>query len=168
MNERHEHEQYFFDAPTLAWFVAQLEAFDHPCCLCTPTLGRALAQRGKAISLLDIDERFVDVTGFQHFDLTAPRWLGKTFGAIVCDPPFFNVSLHQLVQAVRLLSQHNVEQPLFMTYLKRREAAFLRAFQAFRLRPTGVHCGYETVIASARNTIEVYSNVPHVHPKIAS
>lgn len=159
MNERHEHEQYFFDLPTRAWLAAQVEPFPNPCCLCTPTLGQVLTQHRDDIVILDIDERFAEVPGFHSFDLTAPRWLGQTFGVIVCDPPFFKVSLHQLVQAIRMLSQHSVRQPLLVTYLKRREAAFLRAFQAFQLKPTGVFCGYETVAVSTRNAIEVYSNV---------
>ncbi len=69
MEERHENEQYFFDA-----------------------------------TILDIDERFADVPGYRHFDITRPEWLGIEFGAILCDPPFFNVSFRQLGDALRTLA----------------------------------------------------------------
>jgi len=78
--ERHEHEQYFFDAPTRQWFVDHVADFERPCCLCAPTLGRALAQQRADVRVLDIDERYV--SGFLHFDVMQPRWLGEAFGVI--------------------------------------------------------------------------------------
>lgn len=160
MQERHDREQYFFDARTRDALAAALLPFDDPCCLCCPTLGQALVQRQHRVQILDIDERFADVPGFRHFDITKPDWLGLSFGLIVCDPPFFTVSLRTLVRAIRMLSQHNLAQPLAVTYLKRREAALLQAFGAFALQPTGFRCTYSTVDPSPRNAIELYANVP--------
>ncbi|MEM1093279.1 MAG: hypothetical protein AAGJ10_01630 [Bacteroidota bacterium] len=159
MQERHDREQYFFDASTRDALAHALLPFDQPCCLCCPTLGCELVQRGHHAHVLDIDERFASVPGFRRFDVTKPAWLGLSFGLIVCDPPFFTVSLRTLVRTIRMLSQHNPAQPLAVTYLKRREAALLHAFAAFGLQPTGFRCTYTTVDPSPRNAIELYANV---------
>src|SRR5690349_5948980 len=100
MYELHENEQYFFDEPTLDRLARFLEPWRAPCCLCAPLLGKRLAQRGLAVHVLDIDERFANVRGFQRYDIYRPTWLGVEFGIILCDPPFFNVSLAQLFTAI--------------------------------------------------------------------
>jgi hypothetical protein len=46
MDERHENEQYFFDAPTLERLTDFLSGWENACCLCAPMLGRHLAPRG--------------------------------------------------------------------------------------------------------------------------
>jgi len=159
MKERHEHEQYFFDSPTLDRLVDFVRPFDNPCCLCAPLLGKTLVDCGVNVRILDIDERFADVPGFQHFDLTQPEWLGERFGLIFCDPPFFNVSLRQLSSAIRLLSQHDVQQPLGLTYLHRREAVFLRTFSDLNLQPTDFFPTYTTVAPDPKNDIRLYTNL---------
>lgn len=159
MHENHQREQYFFDAPTIAHLSAFLAAYDHVCCLCAPTLGRALAAAGRAVTLLDLDERFAGVPGFQRYDLYRPAWLGTAFDLLICDPPFFNVSLSQLFSAIRVLARHRFEQPLLVSYLCRRQDNVLGTFAPFALRPTGYRPGYQTVEASERNAIEFYGNL---------
>ena len=159
MHERHEHEQYFFDAPTLARLADVVAQFEHPCCLCAPMLGKALVERGVAVRILDLDERFASLPGFQRYDLHRPEWLGESFGVIVCDPPFFTVSLARLFAALRTLSRNDYRQPLLLSYLRRREAKLLQTFARFRLASTGFFPTYETVQPIEKNEIALYGNV---------
>jgi hypothetical protein len=159
MHELHENEQYFFDQPTLRAVAAFVAGFSKPCCICAPTLAAELAGQGLDVRILDIDRRFEHLPGFRYFDLERPDWLGEEFGLIVCDPPFFNVSLAQLVHAMRVLGRYNDQQPMMISYLVRRQESFLGAFARFGLRPTGYRPGYATVEPVERNAIEFYSNL---------
>lgn len=158
MRENHEREQYFFDADTIDRVAQFAAGFADPCCLCAPRVGEALVARGAKPTILDIDERFADVPGFERFDLARPHWLGRTFGIIVCDPPFFGLSLKQLYAAVRTVAANDVTRPLLLCYLRRRADACLRAFEPFALQPTGALAGYETVDPSAKNEVEFFAN----------
>ncbi|MEI2607483.1 MAG: hypothetical protein V9G20_02505 [Candidatus Promineifilaceae bacterium] len=160
MYERHQHEQYFFNQATITHLADFGQEFTHPCCLCTPMVGRELVRRRVKVTILDNDERFADLPSFQKYDLYRSVWLGQNFDLILCDPPFFNVSLAQLFQAIRLLSRYDTNQPLLICYLKRREANLLGTFAAFNLQPTGYNPGYLTVQMVERNEIEFYSNLP--------
>ena len=73
MDERHEHEQYFFDEPTLARLADVVASFPNPCCLCAPLLGKALVERDVAVRILDLDERFASLPGFRRYDLHRPE-----------------------------------------------------------------------------------------------
>lgn len=123
-------------------------------------LGKSLVEAGVDVRILDIDERFKDQAGFTRFDISAPHWLGEEFDVVLCDPPFFNVSLRQIAAALQLVSRHLFTQPLLVSYLQRRTAAVLRTFAPFQLLPTGVLPGYESVQDSPRNRIEFFSNLP--------
>lgn len=140
----------------MAGFLAR---FNAPCCLCAPLLGRRLSEQGVNVTILDIDERFAAVRGFRRYNLYSPEWLDQEFDIIVCDPPFFNVSLAQLFTAIRLLSHHRFDQPLLISYLQRRSAAILGAFAPFGLQPTGYLSRYQTVQPIERNQIEFFSNL---------
>jgi len=169
MDERHENEQYFFTADTLAHLSAFLARYSSICVICAPMLGKALAERGAKVTILDIDERFADLPGFRHWDLSRPNWLGEEFDIIVCDPPFFNVSLSQLFQALRLLARNSYEQKLLVSYLHRRSRAVLSTFRAFALEPTGFEPRYQTVQEITKNRIEFFSNLgSDAHRDLAS
>jgi hypothetical protein len=159
MDEHREREQYFFDQATLDYLAGIVSRYSNPCCLCAPTLGAELEKRGVPARTLDIDDRFSGLTGFRRYDIAHPGWLGEEFGLIVCDPPFFNVSLSQLFRAVRLLSRHDYSQPLMVSYLARRSGSLLRTFAPFNLRPTGYFPSYTTVEKVERNRIEFFANV---------
>jgi hypothetical protein len=159
MYENHAHEQYFFNEPTLQALSEFLMGFETPCCICAPLLGKTLADKNKNVRVLDIDSRFSAVPGFVYYDIYKPRWLGEEFDIIVCDPPFFNVSLSQLFHAIRMLSLFNFSQPLLLTYLTRRSSSILGTFQKFLLKPTGFFPGYQTVRKIEKNEIELYSNL---------
>jgi hypothetical protein len=159
MYERHEHEQYFFDGGTLLRLAEFVSTFQNPCCLCAPLLGKALVERGHPVRILDIDARFASLPGFALYDLQHPSWLGEDFDLLVCDPPFYSLSLSRLFGAVRMLARNDYTQPLLISYLRRRAASILGTFAPFRLRPTGYCPGYQTVKACERNEIEFFSNL---------
>lgn len=160
MYERHQNEQYFFDENTLNVLVRFLSIWEAPCCICAPLLGKWAEEQGIPVTILDIDDRFSDLKGFRHYDIYRPQWVDKEFDLIICDPPFFNVSLSQLFNALRLLSHHNFEQYLLLSYLRRRTSAVTGTFSPFLLQPTGCCTGYQTVKKSERNEIEFFSNLP--------
>jgi hypothetical protein len=160
MYELHANEQYFFDHTTLDTLAEAVAGFANPCCLCAPLLGQALERRGVAVRTLDIDTRFAHLRGFLPYDIYRPQWLGESFGLIVCDPPFFRVSLSQLFTAIRLLSRYDYAQPLLISYLTRRASNLCGTFARFGLAPTGYQPGYLTVQAGERNRIEFFANTP--------
>lgn len=160
MYERHENEQYFFDEETLQELSRFLARFESIGCVCAPLLGSRLVELGANVTILDIDERFAHLPEFVEFDLHRPHWIGREFDIIVCDPPFYSVSLSQLFAALRLLGRHRFDQPLLVSYLKRRETAVMGTFAKFRLTPTGYEPDYVTVQECEKNRIEFYSNLP--------
>ena len=159
MEERHEREQYFFDEATLDHLAAYVASWPSPCCLCAPLLGKRLVELGVDVAILDVDERFSDVPGFQRFDVYRPGWLGREFGLVVCDPPFFTISLSQLFAAIRVVSRNDFRQPLLVSYLSRRSSAILGTFAPFDIRVTGYHPTYQTVKSIEKNDIELFGNL---------
>ena len=160
MEEHREREQYFFDEPTVRRLADFLEGYDRPCCLCAPLVGRELARRGVAATVLDLDRRFADLEGFRFFDLQHPRWLDEEFGIILCDPPFFGVSLARQLRAVRGLAHHDFGRPLLFTYLRRRQAKVIDVFRPFGLRPTGFLPTYRSVRKLGKFEVELFGNLP--------
>ena len=159
MEERHENEQYFFAADTIERLASFLESYESVCCLAAPTLGRELARRGQEVRVLDIDERFRDLPGFAYWDIARPTWRGEHHDVIVCDPPFFGVSLSQLFDALRVLTRYDFSGRVLVSYLTRREKSLLSVFADFDLRASGFRPRYETVDAAKRNDIELYTNL---------
>jgi hypothetical protein len=169
MEERHANEQYFFTPATTARLADFVSDFANPCCICAPSVGVELARRGVRVRILDIDERFATTPGFRHYDLYRPEWLGEEFGIIICDPPFFNVSLSQLFTALRLLGRNRYEQPLLISYLRRRAASIEGTFNRFGLQATGYCPRYQSVQALERNEIEFFGNLSAAqHAKLAA
>lgn len=162
--ERHEREQYF-DDPTRSALADLLEAYSRPCCLCAPTVGEELHARGRPARVLDIDERFSHLPGFRRWNMRRPEHLGERFDVIVCDPPFFTVSLSELFRALRLLQGFDPSTPVVLTHLTRRAHAVEAA-----MRPLGVggirriehgpRPGYLTVRPTPRNHISYFANIP--------
>lgn len=159
MYERHEHEQYFYDKPTLEHLADFLSGFENPCCLCAPLVGKTLAERGHKVAILDIDDRFAAVPGYRRYDIFRPEWVGEAYDVILCDPPFFNASLSQLFAAIRLLARHDYTQPMLIDYLSRRGSNLCGTFHRFGLASTGYFPGYQTVRSKAKNDIEFFGNL---------
>ena len=158
MYELHENEQYFFDDESISFLSSKLVPYSNPCCICCPLLGKSISEAGRNVTILDIDMRFESTPGFKYFDLYKPDWLGVDFDLIICDPPFFNTSLSQLFAAIRMLSMNRFDQPLAISYLKRRENAILGTFFKFGIKPTNYLPTYQTVQHCDKNVIEFYSN----------
>lgn len=158
MLERHELEQYFWDTATIEWLCERLQRFVRPCCLGAPFLGRELVTRGVEVATLDIDERFSSIAGFVRWDMYRPSWIGDKFDVIVCDPPFWKVSLSQLFRAIRLLAHHDFAQPLLLCYPQRRAANLCGTFARFDLASTGRLATYLTVQSNENDPIEFFAN----------
>ncbi len=159
MYELHANEQYFFDQPTLEHLAEFVRQFPQPCCLSAPLLGQTLVKQNVQVRILDIDKRFASLPGFRHYNIYRPEWLGEEFSLIICDPPFFNISLSQLFTAIRILAGYNYTQPLLLSYLTRRATNLIGTFAPFNLTPTGYFPAYQTVQASSRNKIEFFGNL---------
>ena len=156
--EHHEREQYFWDEATINALADVAARFENPCCLCAPMVGLELEKRAIKARVLDIDERFSGVSGFRKYDIYRPAWLGEAFSVIICDPPFWIVSLSQLFSAIRLLARHDYGQPLAICYPQRRGANLTATFARFGLKPSGFLPKYRTVQDSERNQIEFFCN----------
>ena len=168
MNERHEHEQYFFTPETAAHLAACAARFERPCCLCAPTVGVLLGERKAGARVLEIDERFAATPGFLRYDVYRPRPLDEAFGLILCDPPFMKVSLAQLFAAVRTLARGEVSQPLLICYPRERALALTSTFAPFGLVPTGYCPRYVSVQAHAPGEIEFFGNLSaELHAELA-
>lgn len=159
MVEKHELEQYFWTPETIHHIADYAVGYDQICCLCAPTVGAELGKRGHRVTNLDIDNRFAETPGFQLYDLYRPKRIEENFDLILCDPPFYNVSLSQLFSALRIIANYRMDMPLMIGYLKRRERSVLGTFAPFGLCPTGYNPEYVTVQPSERNQIEIYSNM---------
>jgi hypothetical protein len=159
MIEKHEHEQYFWTPETVNRLADFLSEYEHPCCICAPTVGAELARRGKTVTNLDRDTRFAECAGFRAYDLYRPEYLAQRFDILLCDPPFFGMSLAQLFHGLRILAHYDFSQPLLVAYLARRAANIEGTFTAFGLRATGVSPAYVTVQNVERNQIELFSNL---------
>lgn len=168
MYELHKNEQYFFDSKTISHLVSFLSRYDSIGLLCAPMLGKAFAGMSKQITVLDIDERFSNVPGFLQWDIYRPQQLPQTFQIIVCDPPFFNVSLSQLFNAVRILSHYDPGQKLLISYLHRRQHAIINTFSPFGLGSTGFYPSYVTVQKNEKNKIEFFGNLSSEEIKLLS
>jgi len=158
MHEEHADEQYFFDADTLDTLADFLDGFSDPCLLCAPMLGRRLHERGRDVRVLDIDTRFADLPGFAEWTIYRPEHRDERFDLILCDPPFFNVSLSQLFDAIRMLSHFDLTQRVMISCLSRRSNAILGTFAPFGLEATAYKPGYQTVKQVERNEIEFFAN----------
>ena len=159
MDEFPENE-HSFDEPTLARLAALAAGFDDVCCVGAPLLGRRLADRGRAVTVLDLDTRCASVPGFQTGGLDGPAKLQARFGLIICDAPFCGVTPSRLFAALRILSHHDPSQPLLLSDLKQRESVTLGTFAPFGLTPTGCRPGYRTAGRAAGHDAEFYSNLP--------
>lgn len=158
IEENHQNEQYFFDQTTINAICDWLEGFSNPCILCAPMVSSELHRRGQVICTLDIDLRFESLTGFKLWDIFRPAYLDEQFDIIVCDPPFFNVSLSQLYDALHILSHYDLTQKMFVSYLSRRADAFENVFHHFGMIRTGIFPKYQTVKNCDRNEIEFFAN----------
>jgi Probable N6-adenine methyltransferase len=79
--------QIFFSARTTRALVDAFNSYRTPCCLCTPRLAAEWFNRGRKVTLLDVDYRFAAFSDFIYYDILYPTSLLRTFDLIVVDPP---------------------------------------------------------------------------------
>lgn len=161
--EKRELEQYFFDDSTLEKLEGIVEkgGFRKIACLGVPTLAARLESRGKDVTLLDLDTRWAShLEDFKEWDIKKPSYLQEEFDLIICDPPFFDVGLAQLRQALKILSHFNPSQKILVSYLVRRSGTFLRSLRFFNLRETGFFPTYSGIPRTRKNDVQFFANFP--------
>jgi hypothetical protein len=131
--------QFFFTRDTATRLVDALDGYRAPCCLCTPRLAFEWHQRGRAVTLLDIDRRFERLPGYRHFDLLTPEPIGDTFDAVICDPIF--VPAAAVRRAIDVLTDRG-DAALFLVFPIDRDAELRQAFadRSLTRLPFPVHC----------------------------
>ena len=156
--ERRDLEQYFWTTATVGRLLAATAPTGGPTCLAAPTLAHAwFTAPGAArrdVPLLDIDRRFDYLPGFRYWDMTAPLPLrggvdgsGDGTGSdgsasdddaaagqvrvLVVDPPFFTVSVEQLVASILHLTvgRDGARTKLLIGYLRREAGPLLAALR---------------------------------------
>jgi 16S rRNA G966 N2-methylase RsmD len=160
IDELHENEQYFFAEDTVEYLARAASSFKRVCCICCPSLGEKLIELGVDVTILDIDNRFSDLPGFKYWDITRPKYLQEEFDLIVMDPPFFNVSMREIRKSLQVLTHYELSKSkLMISYLSRRENAFITGMKPFEMEPLDYIPEYNTVdVTEAKNRIEFYVN----------
>lgn len=155
--EDHRFEQFFFDAPTTRRLSAEAMRHRRPLLLCLPSIAEVLEAAGHPYILLDRDTRFRHLPGWRRWDLQKPELVFEDFDALLCDPPFANVTLAELVRAVDLLAAGAPSAPsVHLAYIDTREAALLEAFAHHGLTRRFGPLGYRTVKAETQARIAWY------------
>ena len=158
--ENHRFEQFFFDAPTTARLTRIAQGYRRPLLVCLPSIAAALAEASKKprYILLDRDTRFQHLPHYQPFDLFRPHMVLEEFDAILCDPPFSNITLPQLRETLDLLARCPSRRPaLYLCYIASREEALLDTFRPDGLaRLPGGPLGYQSVAARTQANIFLY------------
>ena len=122
-----------------------------------PSIAEYLQARDHPHCLLDRDVRLAHLPSWQRWDLLQPDVLFEDFDAIFCDPPFANVTIPELAQAISLLAAGSLGEPrLYIVHLLDREAELLKAFPAMDLCRHPGPLGYRTVKRSTQQRIHLY------------
>ena len=79
IEEKHENEQYFFTEETAEFMVQTAMKFNKICCICCPSVGKRLEEKGADVTILDIDKRFSNLSGFKYWDIKQPEYLAEEF-----------------------------------------------------------------------------------------
>ena len=160
IEEKHENEQYFFTDKTVEYLTRAAMSFDKICCICCPSIGKRLEAMGTDVTILDIDERFNNLEGFEFWDIKNPTYISDEYDLIIMDPPFFNVSMREIRKAIQMLTHYDTKKTkLMISYLSRREKAFKNGMKPFNMEAMEYVPEYNTVdVTEAKNRIEFYVN----------
>eukprot|EP01104_Vermistella_antarctica_P017363 TRINITY_DN6143_c0_g1_i1.p2 TRINITY_DN6143_c0_g1~~TRINITY_DN6143_c0_g1_i1.p2 ORF type:complete len:153 (-),score=36.04 TRINITY_DN6143_c0_g1_i1:73-531(-) len=91
------------------------------------------------------------------YDLLCPT-PQEDFGVIICDPPFFQVSVRELFNAVSVLAKQDFSTKILIAFVARNETELLRVFAPFAIRRTTFRLSYTTVKSSRWSNYALYSN----------
>jgi len=153
------YNQFFFDKSTARYLVDLLIEYDKICCLCTPRLAYEWFERGKIVTLLDIDKRFSYIPGYQYYDLKNPAKLNKEYELIIIDPPF-SLGAQEIRKAVdAITSESSLQLKLFIFFPLDREKELITAFSEWNLQRIILrNLKWNNIRGSYNNQYGVYSN----------
>ena len=160
--EDHAFEQFFFDESTREYLLKLLyERHKKPLLLCAPSLAVDAEELSKPYLLLDRDERFRFLSGFQSFDLDRPEAVSDfEYDCVLCDPPFANFELARLREVLDALAGGDAKRrtvPLYLCYNAKREASIAKAFHDRQLTRLGNGpLGYASVKRATQQQIHLY------------
>lgn len=159
LTELREIEQYFFSDNVLSNLVSALEYESDIICLCTPALADAFwKQKERSVMLLDVDDRFQYLPGYQYFDITKPSGVELVPQVIVVDPPFFKLNLVDLYNCIEILTEGNKKTKLIFAFVQREERALLNIFKSYNLQLTKFKLEYRHVDPTKWTNYALYSN----------
>ncbi len=148
--------QFFFTEETAKALVEKLDRFEHPCCLCTPSLGNEWHKKGKEVRVLDIDKRFDFLPGYRYYDLRKPEYLNETYDVIILDPIFFPPEF--LLRVINVLTRNNYNQRLLIVYKTSMEKHFLEVFEEYGVFPSNYYPDYPHVSEAGKKEFMFYAN----------
>ena len=151
--------QFFFSRRTAMALADALDDYASPCCLCTPRLAAEWAQRGRDVTLLDIDGGFAKFPGFQQYDLRVPVAATQDFDALIVDPPFF---IPEPVQHAIDTLCGDRRPDLFLVFAVEYERELLQRFSEYRLQPTTFDVRHNHVKASHQSLFRLYASRPEL------
>jgi hypothetical protein len=151
--------QFFFANETAQRLVQAFDGYANPCCLCTPRLAYEWFRRGRRVTLLDIDLRFLAFSDFIHFDLRFPRRVDRIFDVIIADPPFFRADLMYEIIRGLLVGQR---PDLFLGFAVEHEGELLRLFSEYGLQRTAFDLCHCNLKASYQHLFQLYGTNPTV------
>jgi len=153
--------QFFYSAATAADLARRLEGYAAPCCLCTPRLARAFADRGRVVRLLDMDDRFAALAGYRRFDLERPAAPRESYDMVFFDPVFIAARILRRALDVVAGAPDAADAPtLYMAFPRSREAELLAGFAAWRLAPLDYELRYNNILPEYFAAIGLYGNRP--------
>ncbi|CAB9530917.1 Probable N6-adenine methyltransferase [Seminavis robusta] len=132
LKELHEYEQFFYDKVTCRQLYQLVDRYEKPLLVCNPSLAVQAEKNNRPYMLLDRDERFSFLSGYQRFDLTAPFLVTRyDYDAVFIDPPFANVTPKQLATCLKRMAptQSHAAVPVYIGYNAKRETELVRAFE---------------------------------------
>ena len=127
-------EQFFFSKSTAEYLTHKLSDFNYVCCLCTPRLACEIEKSGKKVRLLDIDDRFSFIRGYQPYDISRGEKLNEDFDAVFVDAPF-SLSEIELLHGIECVCNGcKGGVTLCVVFPAVREASLLRTFAPYKLK----------------------------------
>ena len=159
LSEKRELEQYFWTSKTVKDLLKACEYISNTCCFTTPSLAHGFFKNGRNEKLLDIDTRFTYLPRFEKFDIKNPHSINEKFNIIVIDPPFFNISTQELLEATNYITNCNYKTNIIIAYLVRFEYALLEIFKQYGISETNLTPEYAHIKSNKWTNFKIYSNI---------
>lgn len=129
-----ELHQFFFSKSTAELLVNHFDSYKKICCLCTPRLAHEWwHDRQRIVTVLDIDDRFNYMPGYQYFDLKNPVELKMEFDLVIADPPFA-LLVDELRKSLYSVTAHSPEATICIIFPIAKEERLFAAFKDLQLQ----------------------------------